>query len=80
MYVVMWNSLFSRFQKGRVFTWNNFLQMVKNISVHSFIMHFLKELVVDSTLVLKGHSASTAVNGLHKTCLMGDGTYFQHEP
>jgi len=55
LYIVMWSSLVSRSQRVKVFTWDSFLQMVKNISVLSLVMHFLNELIVNTTLVLKGH-------------------------
>jgi hypothetical protein len=55
MYIVMWSSLVSRSQKVRVFTWDSFLQMVKNISVLCPVVHLLNEPMVGTTLVFNGH-------------------------
>jgi hypothetical protein len=47
MSIVIWSSLFLRFQKLRIFTVDSFLQMVKNVPVNSLlVMHSLNELVV----------------------------------
>jgi len=54
MCVVIWSSLFFRFQKVRIFTVDSFLQMVKNVPVNSLlVLHSLNELMVNIITTFK---------------------------
>jgi len=48
MCIVIWSSLFFKFQKVRIFTVDSFLHVVKNIPVNGLLlMHSVKEQVVN---------------------------------
>lgn len=68
----------------KVFTWDSFLQMVKNISVLSLVMHFLNEVMVNTTQVLKEHLCHQFLLCVAWTKHLLHGwwhiLYFQYEP
>jgi len=71
-------------QKVKAFTWDSFLQIVKNTSVLSLVMRFLNELMVNTTLVLKGHLHHQFLLWVACTQYLLHGWwhifYFQYEP
>jgi len=69
MCIVIWSSLFFRFQKERIFTVYSFLQMVKNVPVNILlVMHSLNEHVINIITAFKEKpsSSTSGLSGLHK--------------